>query len=70
MKNENYFEVDNENLEKVSGGGKTIIIKVRSALKAARGEDPLVGEMEVKDGKIVKEWGIIPDKYRKAALEK
>lgn len=70
MKNESYFEIDNENLEKVSGGGKTIIINVRSVSKAERGENPLVGKMEVKDGKVVKKWGIIPDEYVKEALKK
>lgn len=70
MKNESYFEIDNENLEKVSGGGKTKIYNFYSASKAEKGEESLVGGIEVKDGKVVKEWGIIPDKYRKAALEK
>mgnify|MGYP007055253303 FL=1 len=54
----------------VSGGGKTKIYNFYSASKAEKGEESLVGGIEVKDGKVVKEWGIIPDKYRKAALEK
>lgn len=70
MKNETNFEIDNENLEKVSGGEKTKVYNFYSVSKAEKGEDSLVGRLEVKDGKIVKEWGTIPDRYRKAALEK
>lgn len=69
MKDLSNFKLDDESLSEISGGKGTTITTYNFYIES-QGEKTLTGSLQIKNGKIVKEWGIVPDKYRKAALEK